>query len=432
MFGNPSKRNRAPFASALVLLAASSTWICADQPGPDPPAAAQPVEDNQAPAQASGLTFEQAVSIALSSNRSLAAARLQRVVEVAAVGTAKERPNPELAFESVRDAPHQSLVLSLPLEVASKRQRRIELAQAEVASGQAELQRQIVEIRNQVRRAFYGQLAAAKKSDLARDLLGIAQRTLDAAKTRFEAGAVPRLEVLQADLAATQASNEVQLANAELLSARGDLNTLLNRPPSQPTHVIGELDEGEVPTVEAVTELALHSNTELALLDRKIAAATARLNVARSLQVPDPVISGGLSFNNQPDFTYGYKAGASITLPLFTRHRAAVLVEQATIEQLQAQREALVAQTRGAVYAAVARAAAQREQYLSYRDQIQPRATQVEQMAEESYRAGETGLVALLQALQATREVRTRAVQAGVDYQLALADLERALGAPLP
>jgi outer membrane protein TolC len=57
---------------------------------------------------------------------------------------------------------------------------------------------------------------------------------------------------------------------------------------------------------------------------------------------------------------------------------------------------------------------------------------EVERMAEDSYRSGQTGLVVLLQALQAAREVRAKAVQAGFDYQAALADLERAIGAPLP
>ena len=71
-------------------------------------------------------------------------------------------------------------------------------------------------------------------------------------------------------------------------------------------------------------------------------------------------------------------------------------------------------------------------QALRFRDDILPHALEVEGMAEESYRSGETGLVVLLQALQSTRDVRLRAIQAGIDYQIALAELEQAVGAPLP
>jgi outer membrane protein TolC len=61
-----------------------------------------------------------------------------------------------------------------------------------------------------------------------------------------------------------------------------------------------------------------------------------------------------------------------------------------------------------------------------------PRVAEVEGMAEDSYRSGQTGLVAMLQALQTARDLRLRAVDAGLDYQNALADLERAVGGPLP
>jgi hypothetical protein len=49
-------------------------------------------------------------------------------------------------------------------------------------------------------------------------------------------------------------------------------------------------------------------------------------------------------------------------------------------------------------------------------------------MAEDSYRSGQTGLSAFLQALQSAREVRLLATDAGLEYQSAIADLERALG----
>ena len=63
---------------------------------------------------------------------------------------------------------------------------------------------------------------------------------------------------------------------------------------------------------------------------------------------------------------------------------------------------------------------------------ILPQAQQVEQLADDAYRLGQTGIAALLQALQAARDVRLRALDTASLYQAALADLERAVGAPLP
>ena len=76
-------------------------------------------------------------------------------------------------------------------------------------------------------------------------------------------------------------------------------------------------------------------------------------------------------------------------------------------------------------------AAPARQSLDRYRNEILPASLQVEQMAEESYRSGQTGLPVYIQTLQAAREIRQRALQAGLDYQLALADLERAMGIAL-
>jgi outer membrane protein TolC len=77
--------------------------------------------------------------------------------------------------------------------------------------------------------------------------------------------------------------------------------------------------------------------------------------------------------------------------------------------------------------AAAARASAQAEQYRRYRDAILPRSREVEAMAEESYRAGQSDLATLLQALQAARELRSQALRSAADYETALADLQRAM-----
>jgi cobalt-zinc-cadmium efflux system outer membrane protein len=108
------------------------------------------------------------------------------------------------------------------------------------------------------------------------------------------------------------------------------------------------------------------------------------------------------------------------------------VVEQATLDHLMAQRQAAVLRITGDVTAASAAARAQRSTYVRYRDVILPQAQQVEQLAQDSYQLGQTGISALLQALQASRDLRLRALDAVSQLQIALADLERAVGAPLP
>jgi len=53
-------------------------------------------------------------------------------------------------------------------------------------------------------------------------------------------------------------------------------------------------------------------------------------------------------------------------------------------------------------------------------------------MAEDAFRLGQTGIAAFLQSLQNTRDTRLRSLEAASGFHSALADLERAIGAPLP
>jgi cobalt-zinc-cadmium efflux system outer membrane protein len=412
-----------PASPALPPAPGAGAAVAGPQPG-----AATPVVESAVPT----LSLPQALELALAANRALAAARLARPIARANVAVAGERPNPDLLLEKLRETPHEAATLSLPVETAGKRQRRIAAAEADAASGEAEIARTTAGIRNRVRRAFYALLAAQRRVAEEDANLELARRAAGAARERFEAGAAPRLDPLQAELAVAQVSNDAENARGLLVAARSELNTLIDHPPQAVVGAAGDLGGGTVPETQAAIASALATSTELALLDKRIAGAAARVALARAQQVPNPVVQGAVTHDSPPDFVWGWRAGLSVTLPIFTRHRPEVEAEEATLAQLEAERDASAAQIAGAVTAAAAQAAAARDQALRFRNDVLPRAVEVEGLAEESYRAGETGLVALLQALQGTRDLRLRAVQAGLDYQVALAELEQAIGAPLP
>jgi cobalt-zinc-cadmium efflux system outer membrane protein len=156
------------------------------------------------------------------------------------------------------------------------------------------------------------------------------------------------------------------------------------------------------------------------------------VDLARALRVPDIVPTATLTHDAQPEFTYGWRAGITVTLPLFTTHKAGVLVEETTLTLLTAQRQATQLRIDADVTAAAAVAEAQRQAYARYRDVILPQAQQVEQLAQDSYELGQTGIAALLQALAASRDARLRSLDAVSQFQTALVELERAIGTSLP
>ncbi len=404
----------AAFAAALSIGSASN-------------AAAQAAADPAAP-----LTLDAAFARALSSNPTIAAARLRRAIDLAGIDVAGERPNPEAHAEIEKETPKQDFGLALPVELGGKRARRIDVAKATLQTGDAELAATILDIRMQVRTAYFARLIAEARLTILDELRQFASRAADAAQARFEVGSAPRLEALQAQLALAEAENELGSARATADAARITLNALLGFPLDANPPLATTLDAAPALVGALALARAQSANAELAVLDRQIAEAQAKVALANALRTPDVTPDVTITHNSEPDFLWGWRAAASVTIPIFTTGRAAVRVEQATLSQLQAQRAAVLARVTGEVTSTSALAEAERLTYLRYRDQILPQALEVERMAEDSYRLGQTGIAALLQALQESRQVRLQSLQTASDLQNALSDLERAIGAPIP
>jgi outer membrane protein, heavy metal efflux system len=378
------------------------------------------------------LTMRAAIERATAANPTIAAARLRGPINLANLAVARERLNPEGSIELEKETPKEAYGVAVPLELGGKRARRIDVAEATIRAGDAELAATIAQVRNDVRRAYFGQIVAEQRLVILREQRDISIRTRDTAQARLDAGDVPRLEVMQAQLALAAVENEAAAAEGTAMAARATWNALLAQPLDTTTVLSTTVDEAAPPSTEAALRLAQTGSTELISLDRQIEAQRARIQLAQALRVPDLTPTFTLTHRAEPEFTYGWRAGAAVTLPLFTTHRAGVLVEQATLDQLMAQRQATLLRIQGEVTAASGRAQAQRELFVRYRDEIIPQAQQVEQLAQDAYQLGQTGIGPLLLALQATRDVRLRSLDAIDQFQTALADLERAIGAPLP
>ena len=375
------------------------------------------------------LSLQAAIERALAANRTLAAARLQRPIDVAGIGVARERPNPEVLYEASKETPRQAIGGTVPIELGGKRQRRIELAQATVAVSEADLARIVAEVRNDVRRTYFEIVAAERRIGIADDIRTLATRARDAAKARVDAGDVPQSDLTQSSLALANSENELTAARGEAAAARAELNALIGEPVESPLTPADDLTGGALPSLQEAMAQASQTNAAILVLDRRIGEQIAKLNLAKALQTPDASAGSMFTYDAEPEFRYGWRLTLGVTVPIFTTHRAGVLVEEATLARIKADREATLATMSGAIAAAIARAASAREQVTRYQNEILPLALEAERQAQAAYNGGQTGLSALVQALQTARDTRQRGLQAGLDYQRALADLERAMGA---
>lgn len=406
------------------------------------PSAAQTPANSLASAPAVRLTLSDAFARAATGNKALVAARLKQAIDDASLAVAAERQNPEFAYEAARETPHQSFGLSLPIETAGKRARRIELARASAGVTAATIAQTTLDINMDVRRAYFTLAAARARAEIADDIRDLAKRASDAAAARVAVGDAPRLEQLQAELELAAAENDASRAHADALSARVGLNTLIGLAPG--TEVVTLDDVLAAPPSPGAPSLGAAapsfgaqalgpaaSSVDLAVIDREIAAQVVRRNLAQSLTTPDFGVGATLTSGVPDEFAVGWKLSGTVTVPLFTRHRAGVALEDAALVALRAERESLAVIIAGRISDAAARASAAAEALRRFTADILPRSREIEAMAQDSYQSGQTGIIVLLQTLQSARNLRLQSVQAGLDMQIALADLERAMGASI-
>jgi outer membrane protein, heavy metal efflux system len=396
-------------------------------------AAARPLRAQPSAPARTALTFEAAMDLATSRNLNIAAVRRQRAIREAGVRIAGQIPNPDFSMEVTRDTPHEILSFNLPVEIGGQRGRRVDVAREELSLADLDVQSVLRAVRRELRQAFYSLLTADERVQIAQGVAEIVRNLRDAAQARFESGAAPRLDVLQADLGVTRTETDLELARSTRAIAQAGLNAVLNFPPQEQVSVAGNLsDHTGVPSYEQAVALASANNAELALLDREIAIEQRRLDLLRAERVPTPVFTVSGLFNAPPEFDSGLGGSIGLGIPLFTRNQGEIAQSISIAAQLTAKREAMRRAVDNDLFGRLATIESERRQVAAYQQRLVPTATDLEALAQESYKLGRTSLLAVLDVQRSLRDLRREALQAQMDLQLSLAELEEILGAPLP
>jgi outer membrane protein, heavy metal efflux system len=208
---------------------------------------------------------------------------------------------------------------------------------------------------------------------------------------------------------------------------------VLNQPPQTALIVTGSLSDHVTPIeYEQALAAATISNVDLVALDRQIGIEARRLELLRAERTPTPVFSAGGLFNSPGEFSSASRVAVSVGVPLFSRNQGEIAGSIATTAQLRARRDATRRTIENEVYGIVARIDAERRHVEAFEQRLVPTATNLEALAEESYRAGRTSVLALLDAQRSLRDLRREALQAALDLQTSIAELEEILGAPIP
>ena len=338
----------------------------------------------------------------------VASAIVERAVGAARVGALI--PNPTAQFEADDLAPTYKLTATQSLAWLPRRRADLAAGRAGVERARADSAQTLADVARDVRRSFFGALAAERQFILAAEQRALADSLARLATRRALAGDISDLERDQISL---------DVAGAELARA-------VAWESATPPRAAGALDVGigESDAVVPSAPLASLPFVRGAVADSS--AAESRLRAAHIARIPIPGIVAGREWGAGSG--QNLILGLVIPIPLFSQGGEAV--QQA--RGLAAERSALAAESRltarSQLDAARMRTQSADRRARFARDSLYPEARRVRAGAVRLYEEGRTSVLPVLDALRAEREVARATVAELLAYQEARADLDAVLG----
>jgi cobalt-zinc-cadmium efflux system outer membrane protein len=351
-------------------------------------------------AAAQSLSLPQAIAAAFAENPDLAAARWEIGVVEGDRQQAGLFPNPELSWEvedTRRNTSTTTVMLSQALELGGKRGARIEVASRGQDAAQLELERRANELRAEVVQAFFTAVRADTGLDLARQSQALAQRGVQVAEGRVQAGKSSPVEVTRA---------QVQLAETDLLVRRAETlkaNSYrdLARTTGSSTSSFDRLEYQELspgkspPSAKILT--AINQSAELRLAHAQIEQRDAALGSERAQRIPDLTVSIGSQYSRE-DRERVNVVGMSMPLPLFNRNQGNVLAASRRADQARDLRNAVELKLRTQTQSALDQWATAMRDVTSFDQVILPSAKSAVDAATRGFEMGKFGFLEVLDA----------------------------------
>jgi outer membrane protein TolC len=383
-----------------------------------------------------GGTWDRArlTAAALKMQPEIEVARAKLATAQAAVITAGARPNPSVGFSATNisrllggASPWTTgFTLDVPIETAGKRGQRI--AQAQALANAAALNLSTAEwlAKSRVRRSLFEMDAAKERESLLAAQEADQADALKLVDARIAAGAVSRVESMQARLQFNQSRLLTRDAQKQKAEARATLAAALG----VSVHALdgvrfsfADLDTlPPHPGERALRRAALLQRSDVLAALAEYAAAESALHLEIAKQWPDLHLGPGYSYDQGQD---KWTIGFNVTLPLLDQNRGPIAEALAKRREAAANFNALQAKALAELELALAgyRGALTKldtaEQLLSAQEKQQ-------HSAEALFKAGESDRLALVAAQVELQAARLSQLEAKLQARQALGALEDA------
>jgi len=285
-----------------------------------------------------------------------------------------------------------------------------------------------------VRKAWTAYRAAVRETAIHVEHVQLNEKLFELAKVQLQVGKGGQSDVLRIQLEVTRVHTEIIALGTQLTTSRARLNTLMARELEAPLGPPPDVEFTDVSPRMDDLKAMVAKRPELAAADAEVHKNEAAVAGAKS-EAKNPMVMVGLDYQLMPMTPHPHNIGAMIqfSLPWLSGRRAdEVKAAEASAQASKSARAALESVILLQVREALARYEAAKSRYAIIDGQLLPQARKAFDATQAAWAAGGGDSLGVVDGLRTYLQIQIERSRALADVELAVADIERAIGGPLP
>ena len=254
------------------------------------------------------------------------------------------------------------------------------------------------------------------------------------AETRYAAGLSSQQDVLKAQVELAKIANELITLKQERQTAVAKLNALLNRPTRSPLEAKSKIPETEFSLKwDELEGLTLEHKPELKAMEYGIKRAESSLALARLEYMPDFTTRvEARQFDGEGGIReYDVFLGVNIPIWFWTKQKYQVKEAKNNLEEAKALYQTMKNNVLFEMQDALVRVESSQRLAKLYTTGVLPQAQQALEASQIGYQTGKVDFLSLLDAVRTFKDFQLEYYESVVKFEVAFAELEKAVGMPL-
>jgi len=391
------------------------------------------------------LTLQQVVDTAVKNNPAVVESQKRWEEKQARIPLAKAWANPQLGIMkddiptgtlNPFDAMMTEYTFSQDIMNPAKLKAMGKMAGSDAEMAKANYQDKQMEVYTTAKTAYYDLLYADKALEIGKENQQLMGQLVQIAQVNYSTGMVPLQDTLRAQTEFSKMTTDLLSMASMAAVAKAKVNTVLGRKADTPFTVKEEFSAPPPNFDLAKLQTEAEAGKPAVVgMERQVDMAKNGVELAKKQQLPDYQFSIGYKdrkqtmMNPDPDT---WKMEFMVMLPIWQgKNKAEIKSAAANLDAAQASLTNMQNMTGLDLQMALTEAQSAWRQIDLYKNTVIPQAEQTYQAGVVSYTNGKVDFMAVLDSLNALRNVRLDYYKARVDYEKAAANLEKAVGKPL-